>query len=40
MKTIFLAERERHVLAALRLLIEQHPELTIMGEKRVRKRAC
>ncbi len=34
MKTIFLAESERHVRDALRLLLEQQTELTITGEAR------
>lgn len=34
MKTIFLAESERHVLAALRLLIEQETGIRIVGEAR------
>lgn len=34
MKTIFLAESERHVREALRLLLEQQTELTSTGEAR------
>lgn len=34
MKTIFLAEGEKHVLDALRLLIEQETELELAGEAR------
>ena len=32
MKTIFLAEGEKHVREALRLVLELHPDLTVVGE--------
>lgn len=34
MKTVFLAEGERHVLEALRLVLEQQADYTILGEAR------
>lgn len=34
MKTVFVAEGERHVLEALRLVLEQRTDLEILGEAR------
>lgn len=34
MKTVFLAEGERHVLEALRLVLEQQADFKILGEAR------